>query len=45
VDASHARMVMETYSAADLSAETGDPVTLPLSNHALSQLADMKAAQ
>ncbi len=45
VEATHARMVMETYSAADLSAETGEPVTLPLSNHAIAQLADMKAAQ
>lgn len=41
----HARMVMECYSAADISAEIGDPVTLPLSNAALAQLADMKAAQ
>lgn len=41
----HARMVMECYSAADISAEIGDPVTLPLSNSALAQLADMKAAQ
>ncbi|MDG1280231.1 MAG: Gfo/Idh/MocA family oxidoreductase [Pseudorhodobacter sp.] len=41
----HARMVMETYLAADISAETGDPVTLPLSNLALAKLADMKAAQ
>jgi hypothetical protein len=41
----HARMVMECYSAADISAETGDPVGLPLSNASLAQLADMKAAQ
>ena len=41
----HARMVMETYSAADLSAEIGEPVALPLSNHSIAQLADMKAAQ
>lgn len=41
----HARMVMECYSAADISAEIGDPVTLPLSNASLAQLADMKAAQ
>ena len=41
----HARMVMETYSPRILSAETGEPVTLPLSNHAISQLADMKAAK
>ena len=43
VDPLHARRVMETYSAADLSAETGEPVSLPLSNHAIAQLADMKA--
>ncbi|MBT5296483.1 MAG: gfo/Idh/MocA family oxidoreductase, partial [Octadecabacter sp.] len=41
----HARMVMECYSAADISAEMGDPVGLPLSNASLAQLADMKAAQ
>jgi myo-inositol 2-dehydrogenase/D-chiro-inositol 1-dehydrogenase len=41
----HARLVMECYSAADISAEIGDPVTLPLSNASLAQLADMKAAQ
>jgi predicted dehydrogenase len=41
----HARMVMECYLGADISAETGDPVGLPLSNHSLSKLADMKAAQ
>ena len=41
----HARMVMECYSAADISAEIGDPVTLPLSNMALAQLADLKADQ
>lgn len=45
VDPTHARMVMETYSAADLSAETDEPVSLPLSNHAIAQLADMKAAK
>jgi myo-inositol 2-dehydrogenase/D-chiro-inositol 1-dehydrogenase len=44
VDPGHARMVMECYSAADISAEIGDPVTLPLSNASLAQLADMKAA-
>jgi len=41
----HARMVMETYLGADISAATGEPVTLPLSNHALAILADLKAAQ
>ena len=45
VDVTHARMVMEAYSAADLSAEIGEPVNLPLSNYAIAQLADMKAAQ
>ncbi|WP_405404401.1 Gfo/Idh/MocA family protein [Paracoccus sp. Ld10] len=37
----HARMVMETYRAADLSAETGEPIDLPLSNSSLARLADM----
>lgn len=41
----HARMVMECYLGADISAETGEPVGLPLSNHSLAKLADMKAAQ
>jgi myo-inositol 2-dehydrogenase/D-chiro-inositol 1-dehydrogenase len=41
----HARMVMETYSAADISADRNEPVTLPLSNSALSDLAQIKAAQ
>lgn len=41
----HARMVMECYLGADISAEFGDPVGLPLSNQSLAQLADMKAAQ
>ena len=39
----HARMVMETYIAADLSAERGEPVALPLSNQALSAVAEMSA--
>ena len=37
----HARMVMETYTAADLSAERNAPVDLPLSNEALSRVAEM----
>lgn len=41
----HARMVMETYTAADISAEVGEPINLPLSNHSLARLADMKAAK
>jgi hypothetical protein len=31
-----ARRVMETYLAADLSAESGEPVNLPLNSQALS---------
>jgi predicted dehydrogenase len=41
---SHARMVMETYTAADLSAERNEPVDLPLTNEALSAVQDLKAA-
>ena len=40
-----ARMVMEAYTAADLSAETGAPVDLPLSNEALARVASMAAAR
>jgi myo-inositol 2-dehydrogenase/D-chiro-inositol 1-dehydrogenase len=36
-----ARMVMETYTAADLSAERNAPVDLPLSNESLSRIAEM----
>src|SRR5579862_6170759 len=39
-----ARMVMETYTAADLSAERNEPVDLPLSNEALAALADKAGA-
>ena len=38
-----ARRVMETYTAADLSAERGAPIDLPLSNQALSAVAEMNA--
>ncbi|MEO9650370.1 MAG: hypothetical protein ABJ360_04655 [Roseobacter sp.] len=41
----HAGMMMECYLAADISAETGDPILLPLSDSALAQLADIKAVQ
>jgi hypothetical protein len=41
----HARMVMATYNAADLSAATHEPVDLPLSNKALSQLVDLKGGK
>jgi predicted dehydrogenase len=43
VSPEHARTVMETYTAADISAETNDPISLPLSNLALAKLADMNA--
>jgi predicted dehydrogenase len=36
-----ARLVMETYTAADLSAERNKPIDLPLSNEALAAAADM----
>src|SRR5689334_3507958 len=39
----HARMVMETYSAADLSADRGEPVQLPLTNETIAAIADLKA--
>jgi predicted dehydrogenase len=38
----HARMVMATYTAADLSAEINEPVDLPLSNRSLAMIQDMK---
>jgi hypothetical protein len=38
-----ARTVMETYTAADLSAERNEPIDLPLSNQTLAAVADMKA--
>jgi myo-inositol 2-dehydrogenase/D-chiro-inositol 1-dehydrogenase len=37
----HARMVMESYLAADLSAERNEPVDLPLSNETLSAITAM----
>ena len=40
-----ARMVMEAYTAADLSAERNAPVDLPLSNESLSAVADMMGAK
>ncbi len=41
VSAEHARMVMESYLAADVSAEIGEPVDLPMSNSTMAKLADM----
>jgi myo-inositol 2-dehydrogenase/D-chiro-inositol 1-dehydrogenase len=38
-----ARMVMQTYLAADLSAERNEPVDLPLSNETISAIAEMTA--
>ncbi len=40
-----ARVVMEVYSAADLSAERNEPIDLPLSNEALAGIAEMAAAR
>jgi myo-inositol 2-dehydrogenase/D-chiro-inositol 1-dehydrogenase len=40
-----ARMVMETYTAADLSAERNEPIDLPLSNATLSAVAEMAGAR
>jgi predicted dehydrogenase len=37
-----ARLVMETYSAADLSADRNEPVDLPLTNQTISQIAEFK---
>jgi myo-inositol 2-dehydrogenase/D-chiro-inositol 1-dehydrogenase len=39
----HARMVMETYTAADLSAAINEPVDLPLSNQSIAQINDLKS--
>jgi myo-inositol 2-dehydrogenase/D-chiro-inositol 1-dehydrogenase len=39
-----ARMVMETYTAADLSAAINGPVDLPLSNQSIAAIADMNTA-
>jgi myo-inositol 2-dehydrogenase/D-chiro-inositol 1-dehydrogenase len=44
VSPEHARMVMQAYTAADLSAERNEPVDLPLSNEAIAAIADMKKA-
>ncbi|QPM90479.1 Gfo/Idh/MocA family protein [Pseudooceanicola algae] len=41
----HARMVMESYLGADISAATGEVVGLPLSNSSMATLADLKAAE
>src|SRR5215467_1435494 len=38
-----ARRVMETYSAADLSADRNAPIDLPLSNETISGIAELKA--
>ena len=38
----HAKMVMECYTAADLSAEINEPVDMPLSNRTMSQIVDMR---
>ncbi|GLK74023.1 Gfo/Idh/MocA family oxidoreductase [Ancylobacter dichloromethanicus] len=40
----HARMVMQAYTAADLSAEINEPVELPLSNRSIATINDLKGA-
>ena len=40
-----ARVVMEVYSAADLSAERNEPIDLPLSNEAMAGIAEMTAGR
>ncbi len=40
-----ARMVMEVYTAADLSAERNEPIDLPLSNEAMAGIAEMTQAR
>ena len=37
-----ARMVMETYTAADLSAERNEAIDLPLTNETIAAVADLK---
>ena len=44
LEPTHARLVMESYTAADISAELNEPVNLPLTNAALARLADMRKA-
>lgn len=39
----HARMVMEAYTAADLSAAINEPVDLPLSNQSIARISDLKS--
>ena len=38
-----ARVVMEAYTAADLSADRNAPVDLPLTNETIAAVADLKA--
>jgi hypothetical protein len=40
-----ARVVMEVYTAADLSAERNEPIELPLSNEAMVGIAEMTQAR
>lgn len=42
VSPEHVRLVMESYSAADASAETNASVTLPLSNFSLAKMHGLK---
>jgi myo-inositol 2-dehydrogenase/D-chiro-inositol 1-dehydrogenase len=45
VQPEHARMVMQTYLAADLSAERNEPIDLPLTNETLSAITKMTGAR
>ena len=40
-----ARRVMETYSAADLSADRNEPIDLPLTNETISGIAELKTEE
>lgn len=43
VSPEHARMVMQAYSAADLSAALNEPVDLPLSNRSIAAFQDLRS--
>ncbi|MBH0238763.1 Gfo/Idh/MocA family protein [Methylobrevis albus] len=45
VEPEHARLVMQAYTAADLSAEINEPVDLPLSNQSIAAINDIKTAK
>lgn len=45
VEPEHARLVMQAYTAADLSAEINEPVDLPLSNQSIAAINDIKTSK